>query len=506
MKLEDTAFALESAIVRRDELELASVATLIKFELLPTDGSLAIRNCLHHKNIFDYDEQLHPAEKHYRSEKLCKACSSQSLTHINSSLVKLENAPETVSTLYSQSTAESDRLRELELALSAARQHISELSKGVGRERAAAALAMHELDLRSTERDNLEACVATLKSENAELLERWLRYKELEAEQVNAANQIHAEAVAHKRSISVLARAMNIVQFNKKLSNVKNLRDATHTQGEQLSLQRDSNGGAEICEEYKYLPSQPQHTFSSNQGGTHAMQFHSQDGMLICAGEDRKVHIWDTGTFVKLASLSGSLGAVLDIDIASNGLHVLGGCGDKAIRLWDMSSTRIQQTLTGHSQAVCCVMFSRAAATHVVSCAHDRAIKCWDTQRGWAFQTFLCSTNCNAVCHLETDDIIASGHFDGSLRIWDTRTGLQSSCNPNLHLQHINTLLPLQNGTQLITVGRDHSLKLMDARSMKYPVRIYTAPTYRVGSSWTRASATTTVLASGSADGSVFFW
>lgn len=80
---------------------------------------------------------------------------------------------------------------------------------------------------------------------------------------------------------------------------------------------------------------------------------------------------------------------------------------------------------------------SPSSSLRAVSSGTDRTIKVWDLNKGYCLRTIMCHSSCNSVRCTRDEHLICSGHFDGTLRFWDIRTGKMANEVTGLHTQQI---------------------------------------------------------------------
>ncbi|MER6335015.1 hypothetical protein ABT298_38130 [Streptomyces sp. NPDC001034] len=95
-----------------------------------------------------------------------------------------------------------------------------------------------------------------------------------------------------------------------------------------------------------------------------------------------------------------------------------GGTGG-TVRLWDTATGRRRILLTGHTDVVTALAFSRDAHT-VVSAGADGTVRLWDTATG-ASRAVLDDT-ASSVALSPDGRTLATGHDDGTVRLWDLAT------------------------------------------------------------------------------------
>ena len=103
-----------------------------------------------------------------------------------------------------------------------------------------------------------------------------------------------------------------------------------------------------------------------------------------------------------------------------------------------------EQTLTGHTSAVYCVI--KLNESKIASCSYDESIKIWDLSAEKCTYTLNGHTNV-VYCLLKLDDnTIASCSWDNSIKIWDL---LNQSCTKTLngHTLYVNCLILIGDNT-----------------------------------------------------------
>jgi len=133
-------------------------------------------------------------------------------------------------------------------------------------------------------------------------------------------------------------------------------------------------------------------------------------------------------------------------------------------------------------------------------------VKTWDLVRGLATGSMLTASNVHSVMFDSSEQHAVSGHFDGSVRIWDLRASKLEREN-KFHTSPITAIIAMPNQNEVLTNSRDNSLKLIDIRMMDV-VRSFSAPNYRVGTDWSSPCVAPDGqhIASGGSDGGLLIW
>ena len=126
--------------------------------------------------------------------------------------------------------------------------------------------------------------------------------------------------------------------------------------------------------------------------------------------------------FTPVAALYGHTQAVTSVNLSADGRFALSGSADQTLCLWRVDSATLLKTCKGHTQGV-----SDVAWTHdervVVSASDDGSVRLWNIERGEAIGEPLEGHLNYAYCvdASSRTDLIVSGSFDESMRLWDSR-------------------------------------------------------------------------------------
>lgn len=372
----------------------------------------------------------------------------------------------------------------LQSELAQTREANSQLKESLDEKTKALDLCISE---NSSLKAQLEDVILKLKhaeAENKTLIDRWMLEKMKDAEKLNEANAMYEDMMQRLKvsSIEQLAR--------EQVDGIVRQREAGYEDSATQSI-----------------PSTCKHTITqAHEGGCGSLQYEPSSQKLISGGQDRLVKIWDSNTGSLTSTLRGCVGSVLDLALTNDNRLVIAASSTNQLFVWEASSGRIRHTLTGHQNKVCAVDASRASSRNVASAAADHTIKVWDLQKGFCTTTIVSASNCNALAYTIDGLTVCTGHIDGNLRLWDTRSGKLVS-EVAAHSQAVTSVCISRSGNLLLTSGRDNLHNLFDVRTLEV-CGTFRASGNWVASNWSRSciSPDERYVAAGSADGSVYVW
>jgi len=175
--------------------------------------------------------------------------------------------------------------------------------------------------------------------------------------------------------------------------------------------------------DYTYLPKRWIHTWSGHTKGVNAIRFFPGQGhLLLSAGLDGKVKIWDV-----------------------------------------FNSGKCMRTYLGHSKGVRDITFSNDGR-RFISTGYDRNVRVWDTETGAVIRTFNTGKVYYCVT-LHPDDskqnVLMAGCQDKKIYQWDIETG-DTVQEYNYHLGAVNTVTFVEDGQRFVTTSDDKSIRIWE--------------------------------------------
>ncbi len=195
------------------------------------------------------------------------------------------------------------------------------------------------------------------------------------------------------------------------------------------------------------------------------MEFPGHEGSVDCIiylGDDRmasgswdeSINIWDTLTGNLITTLEGHEGTVMTLVDLGNGI-IASGSGDRTVKIWNTYTGEIINTFTVHKGDVRSLLYlpeaskgavSSGLSGKIVSGSGDNKIKVWDLFSGKLVNTLTESQDC--FCCLSDSqerNLIISSSSSGAIKIWDIDTGklIEESAG---HGAQVFNLINLGNG------------------------------------------------------------
>jgi WD40 repeat protein len=193
---------------------------------------------------------------------------------------------------------------------------------------------------------------------------------------------------------------------------------------------------------------------------------HAPQGTRIAAAcGDHTVKIWDVLTRKVVQTLRGHEAYVFSVAFSPDGRHVASAGADRTVRLWDLSTGREVFRRPGHAGDYAGTADSLAFSPDgrcLVAGGEDAIVTVWDTSDGRAVLRLPETHEGPAVCVAFSPDgsTVATGSLSGVLRIWDARAGQLLRKIP-AHTHRLSAVAFRPDG-RVATASFDRTVKVWD--------------------------------------------
>ncbi|SHH06044.1 nSTAND1 domain-containing NTPase [Streptoalloteichus hindustanus] len=214
-------------------------------------------------------------------------------------------------------------------------------------------------------------------------------------------------------------------------------------------------------------------TFSANPGDSYTTSVaFSPDGAKLATGSaNSAVHdvtIWDVSSrkAVRNGAVKGATSVVESVVFSPDGSRIAATGDDQTTRLWDLADGR-QLAAFPSSDTVRSVAFSPDGAALATGAA-NRAVTVWPVRTAAALGA---ASSAWTVGFSGKGDLLASGHYDGSVRLWDSA----DMGNPTVlatatgHGKAVVGVSFSPDGRVLATASYDRTVRLWDVSDPRRP-------------------------------------
>lgn len=181
---------------------------------------------------------------------------------------------------------------------------------------------------------------------------------------------------------------------------------------------------------------------------------YNPDGTLLAAGVSwRHVDIWDIETGVRLHSLYGHDGQVTSVTFSADGEQVVSASSDNQVKIWDIKTGECLSTLdAGEEWMQHNVVCHHPMTSQIAYSANDYTICIWDTQSEVMINTLSGhSDDVIALAYSRDGTKLASSAEDETIKLWNLETG---QCIRTLQCEELESASDLEfssDGRRLVS-------------------------------------------------------
>jgi len=175
------------------------------------------------------------------------------------------------------------------------------------------------------------------------------------------------------------------------------------------------------------------HTLKGHEGWIWGVAFSPDSKIMASGGFDRAILLWNIQTGESLGILE-EFDEIQSLAFSSDGKILAAGNSVDAskkevigtIHIWDIQTREIMHTLKGHEKTTECLAFSPDGKT-LASGGWDGTMRLWDVQTGKQIRILTDKDTGGPVFSIAFSPdgrMIATGGWDGIARLWDAETGV----------------------------------------------------------------------------------
>lgn len=252
------------------------------------------------------------------------------------------------------------------------------------------------------------------------------------------------------------------------------------------------------------LPSQCAKVLQSHVGSVQTAKLDATGEYCMSGGSDKLIRLWNPFQhYTKpIQEYVGHSWEVSDLCIAKDNTKFASVGGDRTCFLWDVAAARTIRKFSGHFQRLSAVDMNEQA-TVVASGSYDKSVRLWDSRSNSRLPIQILDDAKDTIGSIQIFKTeILVGSVDGFVRVYDIRNGRMVADPLG---EAVTSVKFSADGKCYIASCLDSSIRLID-RSDGSTLNSFTGHTnkeYHVASTFSNSDAH---ILSGSEDGLVYVW
>jgi hypothetical protein len=188
------------------------------------------------------------------------------------------------------------------------------------------------------------------------------------------------------------------------------------------------------------------------------------DYLIVANDKNNTIKIWDLQTGKILNTLNGHDNWINSVAFSPDNSKIISSSSDRSIKIWDTQSGKLLNTLNGHTDSILCAIFS-FDDLKIASGGHDYSVKIWNAQSCQLLNTLIGHTSIVYSVAFSLDNMkIASGSRDNSIKIWNAHSGqlLNTIVDHGYSIYSVSFSL---DNTKIISGGTNGNIRIWDSES-----------------------------------------
>jgi len=195
----------------------------------------------------------------------------------------------------------------------------------------------------------------------------------------------------------------------------------------------------------------------------------SPDGKNLAAGaEDKIIRIWDIESETIIQSVMGHEQEIFYLDYTPDGRMIVTGSGDKTVKIWNSEDLKCISTLgdskLGPLDSITSIAVS-PNGSYIAAGSLDKLVRVWELETGQLLHQLEGHIDSvYSVCFSPDSKSLASGSLDKTLRHWNISDG---TCSQVLsgHRDYVLSVVYSPDGNWLVSGSKDRTVYFWDYRN-----------------------------------------
>ena len=220
-----------------------------------------------------------------------------------------------------------------------------------------------------------------------------------------------------------------------------------------------------------------QQVLVGHQGAVNSLVYSADSKLILSAGVDKTVRVWDLVSGANVRLYGGSTDVVTGASFSADGQFVIGSSIDKNVRIWPFGgpidpkaavATIAPVTALVHPAVVQAASFSPDGRQFVTS-GDDNIVRVWDRVTGLELERFVGHTgSVTRLAYVASGDKLVTAGIDAVPRVWPVTTRQVQVA----HKGPATAIKFSRDQQSLFTTGEDHGLVRWDVKTLKEQQRL----------------------------------
>ena len=193
--------------------------------------------------------------------------------------------------------------------------------------------------------------------------------------------------------------------------------------------------------------------------GTSALAFAPQGALLASGGADQTVRLWELSTGRLQDTLTGHRGNVFALSFSPDGNSLASGADDGSVRLWDTAPAKLRVALAANPSAVQVLAFTPDSRLLAIG-RQNGTVQFCEVRAGRLEEAFMVGNGGVTALAFSSDGrTLALGGADATVRLWDLSTEREVATLRG-HLKTVSGIAFAPDGQFLVSAGLEGKAKV----------------------------------------------